>query len=400
MKLSLVVLGALLLSVSMRRQSAAVRHWILAAAVIGSAGLPLLEAALPALRLPVGMPAVFEPYDAAPAPALEGTTHGIGPSTSRPARTAAYVVARPSEWARSAVLIWLAGAVAGIGLLAAGLLRLSWIAARAKPIATGPWHEIARGMSRSSGLRRRIRLYESTHPSMLITWGVIRPKVIVPAAALEWNESRIRVVVAHELAHVRRGDWILQVGASLLRAVYWFNPLVWVLCRRLRLESEMACDDEVMNHGVKGSEYADHLVSVARELNGRRQMWLVAPAMAQPSSLERRVQAMLNDRANRGPLPRLSRAAILVLLLVGVAAIAAAQGQFVSFRGAVADESGRGVPGVVLTLVDESRRAKYRGTVRGYRPVRVRGPAFGAVSVQRCGSRLSSLERAARRRRA
>jgi TonB family protein len=161
------------------------------------------------------------------------------------------------------------------------------------------------------------------------------------------------------LAHVRRGDWVLQVGASLLRALYWFNPLVWVLCRRLRLESELACDDEVMNDGVRGSEYADHLVGVARELNQRRQLWLLAPAMAQPSSLERRVKAMLNDHANRRSLPRASRAAILAVLLLGVAAIAAAQGQFVALRGTVADESGRGVPNAVLTLADESRRAKY-----------------------------------------
>jgi TonB family protein len=145
----------------------------------------------------------------------------------------------------------------------------------------------------------------------------------------------------------------------VLRAVYWFNPLVWVLYRRLRLESELACDDEVMSRGVSGSEYADHLVSVARELNARRHVWLFAPAMAQPSSLERRVEAMLSVRANRGSLRRISRAAIFVLVLSGVAAIAAAQGRFVSFRGTVADETGRGVPDVVLTLVDESRRAKY-----------------------------------------
>jgi TonB family protein len=302
---------------------------------------------------------VFESYGREQAPATAITAGPGVPSSSKPARATVEATARTLEWAPIAATIGFVGAIAGIGVLAAGLLRLFWIAARAKPITAGPWPEIALDLSRSLGLRRRVALFQGTHPSMLITWGVISPKVIVPPAALAWSNERIRVVLAHELAHVRRGDWVLQVGASLLRAFYWFNPLVWVLCRRLRLESEMACDDEVMNDGVRGFEYAHHLVSVARELNQRRQLWLLAPAMAQPSSLERRVNAMLNDHANRRSLPRASRAAILVVLLLGVAAIAAAQGQFVALRGTVADESGRGVPNVVLTLVDESRRAKY-----------------------------------------
>ena len=91
---------------------------------------------------------------------------------------------------------------------------------------------------------------------MLVTWGLARPKVILPATADEWSDARARVVMSHELAHIRRGDWIVQLSAELLRAFYWFNPLLWVACRRLRLESEHACDDEVMSRGVEGTDYA------------------------------------------------------------------------------------------------------------------------------------------------
>ena len=48
-----------------------------------------------------------------------------------------------------------------------------------------------------------------------------------------WSDERARVVLSHELAHIRRGDWIVQLSAELLRAIYWFNPLLWVACRRL-----------------------------------------------------------------------------------------------------------------------------------------------------------------------
>ncbi len=113
-------------------------------------------------------------------------------------------------------------------------------------------------MSRSS---------QSDHPSLLVTWGLARPKVILPSSADEWSDDRARVVMSHELAHIRRGDWIVQLSAELLRAFYWFNPLMWIACRRLRLESEHACDDEVMSRGVEGSDYATHLIELARALN-------------------------------------------------------------------------------------------------------------------------------------
>ena len=97
-------------------------------------------------------------------------------------------------------------------------------------------------------------LLQSDHPALLVTWGLVWPKVILPRAAREWSRDRVRIVLCHELAHIRRGDWILQIAAQLVRCVYWFNPLVWMACARLRLESEQACDDRVLNLGVERTE--------------------------------------------------------------------------------------------------------------------------------------------------
>jgi TonB family protein len=202
-------------------------------------------------------------------------------------------------------------------------------------------------------------LLESEHPSLLATWGIGQPKIILPASAAAWPDDRIRIVLTHEIAHIRRGDWVVQMVAELLRAVYWFNPLLWIACRRLRLESEHACDDEVINDGVEGSDYASHLIAVTRTLNPGRYRWFPAPAMARPSSLERRVRAMLNDRLNRTPISRARRAVVVSALLTMTVAVAAAQSAYFSFSGTVADESGRGVPGTTLALVNEQRQMKY-----------------------------------------
>ncbi len=80
-------------------------------------------------------------------------------------------------------------------------------------------------IGRELGIRSPVRLLESDHPSLLVTWGFVRPKVIIPRVARTWSDDRIAVVLRHELAHIRRGDWLVQIGGELLRAIYWFNPL-------------------------------------------------------------------------------------------------------------------------------------------------------------------------------
>ena len=126
------------------------------------------------------------------------------------------------------------------------------------------WSDVSRRLSRDYGLRRPVLLLQGEHPTLLGTWGLRQAKMILPREAREWPADRVRIVLGHELAHIQRRDWLVQLAAELLRAVYWFNPLVWIACRRLRQESEQACDDAVLRLGVEGRDYATHLLDVAR----------------------------------------------------------------------------------------------------------------------------------------
>jgi beta-lactamase regulating signal transducer with metallopeptidase domain len=363
MKMSLIVLSALAAAFFLRRRSAALRHWVLAAGVACAAALPILSAAVPAWPLPFAAPTAFTRYED-PFRDAGSSSSRRPPGTANGATAAAPVtpdttIRRGFELGAALQSIWLAGTFVGLGILLTGVLRLGWLAVHAHRVTHGRWYDLAGEISRGYGLRRPVTLLQSSHPSLLVTWGLARPKVILPSAAGAWTEERARVVLSHELAHIHRGDWIVQLSAELLRAFYWFNPLLWVACRRLRLESEHACDDEVMRRGVEGTDYATHLIELARALNQRRPLWFPAPAMARPSSLERRVRAMLNDRLERGSISGVARAAILIVLLVVTTALAAAQSGFVTFSGSVADEQGRGVQGVAVALVNEVREAKY-----------------------------------------
>ncbi|MCA9181995.1 MAG: M56 family metallopeptidase, partial [Planctomycetales bacterium] len=143
------------------------------------------------------------------------------------------------------------------------------------------------------------------------------PVVVLPALWREWLEESRRLVLLHELAHVKRLDVVHQTVARLACGLFWFHPLVWYALRRLRIERELACDDCVLMAGEQPSKYAQQLLDIARRY--RTLALPPAVAMAQRSGLEQRIAALL-DRA-RSHLP-VGRRAARVILIGSVAAAA------------------------------------------------------------------------------
>jgi hypothetical protein len=215
------------------------------------------------------------------------------------------------------------------GILLAGTFRLAWIARHAQTLTSGPWPAAAHNIASLYELALPPRLLRSASPSLLVTWGWRRSKILLPGGSELWPEDRIRSVLSHELAHIRRGDWLVQMTAELLRSVYWFNPIFWIACKSLRCESEQASDDAAMNNGIAGSEYAEHLLDVVRSLRRPYGGWSHALSMAHPSTLERRFAAILNPASNRNALTRAPLAATLGACLLITVPLSMARGSAV-----------------------------------------------------------------------
>ena len=187
---------------------------------------------------------------------------------------------------------------------------------------------MAMDLAEEMGVSRRLRFLRSGRASMPVATGLFRPSVIMPADADTWSESRLRVVLLHELAHVKRRDCLTHVLAQAACAFYWFNPLAWLAVKRARAERERACDDLVLACGTRGSEYADLLLEMARVLRGDRFPALLGGAslaMAHRSQLEGRLMAILDPRVPRSGLTRTRAAAVVAVALCTVAPLAALQ---------------------------------------------------------------------------
>ena len=359
-KVSLIVLAALAGAALMRTRSAALRHWVLAAAVACAAIAPAVRFVAPAWRI------AFDGFNAAPPSAVsasDAVTLAAPPSTA-PASSIVAPVAEPRAKPRVGTVlagIWIGGVLVSLFLLLAGLSRLTWIASGSARVVDGTWNEQLIAIAREYGMTRRVLLLQSDHPTLLVTWGALVPKIVLPRGAAAWPPDRIRIVLCHELAHIARGDWLVQMLAETVRAAYWFNPLVWIASSRVRQESERACDDAVLSAGIDGSEYASHLLDFARAVKRHRHPWVPAQAIVRTSNLERRISAMLNAGINRRPITRAGRAAAAVAL-AGVTLLVAGFGtaQTLSIlSGTVLDPLGKPVANATLTLTNIQTDAKH-----------------------------------------
>jgi TonB family protein len=219
-KVTLLLLSALITLLAARRATAAMRHLLCVCALAGSLLLPL-AALFPARVIAIRLPAIATV-------------------------AASQAVARAQSWSPSGILLglWAFGALVLILRLALGHWRIARLVRAATPIKPNELYIAEVGVP--------------------IVCGLIRPVVLMPQASSEWPAWQFDAAVRHELTHVQRMDLQANFIAHLACAAWWFHPLVWMLSRHLRDSQETACDDAVLFSGLEPATYAEALLAVAQ----------------------------------------------------------------------------------------------------------------------------------------
>lgn len=257
------------------------------------------------------------PRDRAPVPAP------MAPERTRMRRAEGDLEVRPATtWAanpgRVVLLVWLAGLVAVAGRLLIGMFLIRGITGRGEHLESGRWKRLKDRATLRLGVGQRIRLIKSRRAPVPFGTGLLRPTVVVPESAEGWSDERRLSVLLHEIAHLRRRDFLAHLVAHAACAVYWFHPLVWMSARRLRVESERACDDLVLRSGTRPSQYANHLIEIVRA-SGRSWALTAAQPMARRSEFEGRLLAILEPDMNRqGPRLRSTLSVVLAIALTAI----------------------------------------------------------------------------------
>lgn len=387
LKAGLVLASAWVGLALLARLSASVRHWLCAIALGCALIIPALGLITPTWTIPILPADTHFVGDLPNSSALVPTHHSDGQRSAlqfnakaasttgsagsiKPAYTSTVPVADvfgppslvsvgssafpPANGYVVAFIIW------GIGLLRVllrGVLQM-WrvykITRRGEPVTATNWLTECHDLATQLGIKRPVKLVFSEAVSVPLTWGARKPVILLPRGAIDWLPARRQIVLLHELIHIARWDYCTQWLALISCALHWFNPLAWQIRRRLMVEREQACDDQVLAMGVKGSEYASDLLEIARGISHWQAALPGMLAMANTSNLGDRVRHILDVRQNRYPLTRRRGLSLLLILTITLLPFSAAR-----FSAASAQNN----PVTITVAVDSSRIDQLKTTV-------------------------------------
>jgi beta-lactamase regulating signal transducer with metallopeptidase domain len=242
----------------------------------------------------------FQPPAASGSPAsLDSTLVPVAPSTvAKPAPDAG----SPWPWQAWLAILWLGGSAGLLLWLITGYLMVQrWIRA-AVPLTDCCWQDTLAEEGQRQSLRRMPELLVSPEVPGPCVAGGWRPVLLLPVGCQEWDAETRRIVICHELAHLRHGDPEHRWVRSAALVIHWLNPLVWFAVSRSRQAEEWAADRAVLARGIEPGTYAATLLRIARSCQFTTQTPLVT-AMAHSSNLESRIRLLLDQKpAPQSPL--------------------------------------------------------------------------------------------------
>jgi uncharacterized protein (TIGR03435 family) len=214
------------------------------------------------------------------------------------------------------VTLWLGGVVILLTRLAAGCWRVRQISAVARLEPVSRWQSLAEDIAERLGLRRAFLVVDSARVATPTVVGWLRPVVLLPVAALAGLTPRqVEAILAHEIAHIRRHDFAINILQTLAETVLFYHPAVWWMSARIRTEREHCCDDVAVAVSGDATEYAAALTELAA--------WSIThPPLAMAATrgpLLSRVRRLLRlPESDRRPGRTLAVAVVLMCVVVGM----------------------------------------------------------------------------------
>jgi beta-lactamase regulating signal transducer with metallopeptidase domain len=307
--LMLVILAVLPL---LKNKSAGLRHWIISLGMLSLICLPLGRYCIPDLEvalLPsetISQPVskvetshnINENLSAAPTSlASSEQTKLIASSPNLPAPVKVTYLPKVNFWKILPALFVLISCLLCFRFLL-GLFAIRKISRHSQAFEHPALKEIIVEISRQYKHIPAVQVLVSQKVQTPMTWGLFRAKIAMPHDAENWSYNELRTVLLHEMAHIDRQDYQLHLITQLALCLYWFNPLFWILKNRQLLEREKACDELVVSKGVAPHDYAEQLISFAKQVNQQRQLASsFALPMAQASQMKQRILAILDSKS-------------------------------------------------------------------------------------------------------
>jgi TonB-dependent SusC/RagA subfamily outer membrane receptor len=190
-------------------------------------------------------------------------------------------------------ICWMIGTFFFTLYLLIGLFYIKYLEHSRVSLPSENWEERLRELCRKMGIRRKVRLYLSERVKSPITFQVFRPVILLPVSVFSGlSPAQIEVLLLHELAHIRRYDFAVNLLQSIIEIIFFYHPAVWWICGKIRDEREYACDRAVMKVQDDPFPYVEALTQV-QSFHFSIKNKLVMSANANKSLLSKRVYRLL-----------------------------------------------------------------------------------------------------------
>jgi beta-lactamase regulating signal transducer with metallopeptidase domain len=319
----LLVKVALLLALSLitnrllRAASASTKYFLLSSTVVVAAISPLLFHIVPDSRLPV--PIIIEARQLTePVPQATASEPAAGipqevPISGR-AADAGPITSVSGKVERAVLCLWLLGTCVAIGRVLLGLAGCIIHCRGSSGVVPDYVVGIVAEAARTMDVRGSPEVIISPRSAVPYVCGIIRPVLVLPEAAMRWPKGRLRYVVLHELAHIKRHDHITWPLINLAASWLWFLPLIWMVLSQSKREKERACDDYVLSRENR-EDYAHHLLQVCASMQTAARPISVSFLITRNSELKERVTYMFRNGIDREPTSRIKKILLIGLVL-------------------------------------------------------------------------------------
>lgn len=221
------------------------------------------------------------------------------------------------------VSLWILGMTFFLLRFLGGLIFLQHLRSHKVQAFSPLWENRVLELRKQLGLKRPVQLLESALVKVPMVIGWIKPVILLPIGAVNaLSPQQIEAILAHELAHIKRHDYLLNIIRSLVEVLFYFNPAVWWLSAQIRTEREHCCDDMALAVCGDSLSYVRALVAL-QELSQRPGIGLAMTFVRSKPELLNRVRRILNQPKDKSDLMEKLMISCLLLLMLSFTLVSA-----------------------------------------------------------------------------
>jgi beta-lactamase regulating signal transducer with metallopeptidase domain len=222
------------------------------------------------------------------------------------------------------VNIWFVGALLFLVRMATGMADLRQLHQKTHHEAEPKWLEFIRNQQGILKISRPVRLLSSIHIDMPLTYGILKPVILVPSALfLQLSPAQLEAIITHELAHVKRHDYLINLIQSMLEVVFFFHPVFWWINKEIKEQRENACDELAISKGISPKDLAYGLVNVLNRAQQHVPEMALAAAKKNTPTLDR-IKRIMGVKTSPTQPTTLTTLTMMITLLLGATLVVGA----------------------------------------------------------------------------